>query len=153
IFAIQDEITDRVAATLADNFGVLVRSMIASLENKPDDQLSASEFVFRSFDFWAALTPEKHATIRSTLEKAIERFPKNAELWGCLSIVYGNENYNRFNELPNSLERCLTAAQRAVELNRTSQIAHEALAWALFLRRDLAALPATIDRAISLNPR
>ncbi len=153
IFTIQDEITDRVAATLADNFGVLVRSMVASLEDKPDDQLSANEFVFRFFGYWAKLTPEEHAKIRTTLEKAVERIPRNADLWGCLSIVYENENYLRLNELPNSLDRCLMAAQRAVELNRTSQIAHEALAWAHFLRRDLAALPAAIDRAISLNPR
>ena len=74
-------------------------------------------------------------------------------IWACLAIVYENENYLRLNELPNSLDRCLMAAQRAVELNRTSQIAHEALAWAHFLRRDLAAMPAAIDRAISLNPR
>ena len=34
IFTVQDEITDRVAATVADNFGVLVRSMVAVLEAK-----------------------------------------------------------------------------------------------------------------------
>src|SRR5262249_24118443 len=152
-FTIQDEITDRVAATLADNFGVLVRSMITSLEDKPDDQLSTNELVFRFFGFWATLTQEKHAEMRSTLENAVERIPKNADLWGCLSIVYANESYMGFNELPNSLDRCMTAAKRAVELSRTSQIAAEALAWAHFLRRDLGAIPAAIDRAISLNPR
>ncbi|HEY4492521.1 MAG TPA: protein kinase, partial [Acidobacteriota bacterium] len=153
IFTIQDEITDRVAATLGDNFGVLVRSMVASLEDKPDDQLSANEFVFRFFGYWAKLTPEEHAKIRTTLERAVQKFPRNSDLWACLSIVYANEYYLRLNELPNSLDRCLRAAQRAVELNRASQIAHEALAWAHFLRRDLAAMPAAIDRAISLNPR
>ncbi len=153
IFTIQDEITDRVAATLGDNFGVLVRSMVTSLEDKPDDQLSANEFVFRFFGYWAKLTPEEHAKIRTTLENAVQKFPRNADLWACLSIVYANEYYLRLNELPNSLDRCLRAAQRAVELNRASQIAHEALAWAHFLRRDLAAMPAAIDRAISLNPR
>ncbi|MCI0603137.1 protein kinase [bacterium] len=153
IFSIQDEITDRVAATLGDNFGVLVRSMVTSLEDKPDDQLSANEFVFRFFGYWAKLTPEEHAKIRTSLEKAVQKIPRNADLWACLSIVYANEYYLRLNELPNSLDRCLRAAQRAVELNRASQIAHEALAWAHFLRRDLAAMPAAIDRAISLNPR
>ncbi len=43
IFTIQDEIIDRVAATVADNFGVLVRSMVASLEGKSDDELSGNE--------------------------------------------------------------------------------------------------------------
>ncbi|HJZ12321.1 MAG TPA: hypothetical protein VJ521_09230, partial [Acidobacteriota bacterium] len=124
-----------------------------SLEDKPDDQLSANEFVFRFFGYWTKLTPEEHAKIRTTLERAVERIPRNAEIWGCLSLVYYHEFAFGFNELPNSLDRCLMAAQRAVELNRASQIAHEALAWAHFLRRDLAAMPAAIDRAISLNPR
>jgi len=153
IFTIQDEITDRVAATLADNFGVLVRSMVASLEDKPDDQLSANEFVFRFFGYWAKLTPEEHAKIRTTLERAVERIPRNAGIWGCLSLVYYHEFAFGFNELANSLDRTLMAAQRAVELNRASQIAYEALTWAQFFRRDVGALPATVERAISLNPR
>jgi TolB-like protein/Tfp pilus assembly protein PilF len=153
IFTIQDEITDRVAATLADHFGVLVRSMVASLEDKPDDQLSANEFVFRFFGYWAKLTPEEHAKIRTTLERAVERIPRNADIWACLSLVYYHEFAFGFNELPNSLDRCMAAAQRAVELNRISQHAYEALTWAQFFRRDVGALPATVERAISLNPR
>ena len=70
-----------------------------------------------------------------------------------MSLVYYHEFAFGFNELPNSLDRCLTAAQRAVELNRTSQLAYEALTWAQFFRRDVGALPATVERAISLNPR
>src|SRR5919106_1000174 len=132
---------------------MVVWLMGGRLEGKAEGQLSANEFVFRFFGYWTKLTPEEHAKIRTTLEKAVQKFPRNAELWGCLSIVYENEYYLRLNELPNSLDRALMAAQRAVELNRASQIAHEALAWAHFLRRDLAALPAAIDRAISLNPR
>jgi eukaryotic-like serine/threonine-protein kinase len=153
IFTIQDEITDRVAATLADQFGVLVRSMVASLEEKRDDQLSGNEFVFRFFGYWTKLTPEEHAKIRRTLERAVERTPRNSDIWGCLSLVYYHEFAFGFNELPNSLDRCLMAAQRAVELNRVSQLAYEALTWAQFFRRDVGALPATVERAISLNPR
>ena len=130
-----------------------VRSMVASLEDKPDDQLSANEFVFRFFGYWTKLTPEEHEKIRTTLERAIERIPRNADIWACLSLVYYHEFAFGFNELPNSLDRCLMAAQRAVELNRTSQLAYEALTWAQFFRRDVGALPATVERAISLNPR
>ena len=153
IFTIQDEITDRVAATLADQFGVLVRSIVASLEDKPEETLSGNDFVFRFFRYWAQLTPEEHAKIRTTLERAVERIPRNADIWACLSLVYYHEFAFGFNELPNSLDRCLAAAQRAVELNRTSQLAYEALTWAQFFRRDVGALPATVERAISLNPR
>jgi hypothetical protein len=79
--------------------------MVASLEDKPDDQLTANEFVFRFFGYWAKLTPEEHAKIRTPLERAVERTPRAADVWGCLSIVYGNEYLFRLNELPNSLDQ------------------------------------------------
>jgi serine/threonine protein kinase len=153
IFTVQDEITDRVAATVADNFGVLVRSMVAALESKPDEELTANEYVIRFFGYYMRLTPEAHARIRPVLEDAIKKIPRNSEIWGCLATVYQNEYAFGFNTLPNALDRALTAAQRAVELNRTSQIAYEALAMVHFLRRDLAAFAPAADRATSLNPR
>ncbi len=153
IFTVQDEITDRVAATVADNFGVVVQSMVAALEGKPEEQSSPNEYVLRFFGYYARGTPEEHARIRTALERAVEKIPRNADLWGCLSIVYQNEYIFHFNELPNSLARCLVAAQRAVELNRASQIAYEALALSHFFRRDLAAFPAAAERAMALNPR
>lgn len=153
IFTVQDEITDRVAATVADNFGVLVRSMVATLEAKLDEELTANEYVIRFFGYYMRLTPDAHATIRPVLEAAIKKIPRNSEIWGCLSIVYQHEYSFGFNTLPNALDRALTAAQRAVELNRTSQLAYEALAMVHFLRRDLAAFSPAADRAMSLNPR
>jgi serine/threonine protein kinase len=153
IFTVQDEITDRVAATVADNFGVLVRSMILNLEGKPDEELSANEHVLRFFGHYMKLTPESHSRIREELESAVKRIPRHAELWACLSIVYHQEYSFGFNELPNALDRSLIAAQRAVEINRISQLGYEALAMANFLRRDLAAFRPAADRAMSLNIR
>jgi len=153
IFTVQDEITDRVAATVADNFGVLVRSMVAALESKPDEELTGNEYVIRFFGYYMRLTPDAHAKIRPVLEDAIQKIPRNSEIWGCLSIVYQNEYAFGFNTLPNALDRALAAAQRAVELNRTSQLAYEALAMVHFLRRDLPAFSPAADRAMSLNPR
>ena len=141
IFTVQDEITERVAATVADNYGVLVRSMVANLEGKSEDELSANDFVLLFFGYYARFTPEGHAKIRATLERAIQRIPRHADLWGCLSIVYLHEYCFGFNTLPNALDRALTAALRAVETNRTSQIGYEALAMTHFLRRDLTAFP------------
>ena len=153
IFTVQDEITDRVVATVADNFGVLVRSMVTNLESKPDEELSANDHVLRFFAYYSHLAPAEHASIRPSLEVAIQKMPSHPDLWGCLSIVYQHEYCFGFNELPNALDRALAAAQRAVEINRTCQIGYEALAMTYFLRRDLAAFPPAADRAMSLNRR
>jgi serine/threonine protein kinase len=153
IFTVQDEITDRIAATIADNYGVLVRSMVNSLQGKPDEELSANDFVLRFFGYYAQMNPFDHSKIREMLEGAVKRFPRHADLWGCLSIVYLHEYAFGFNELPNALNRALMAANRAVEANRTSQIGYEALAMTQFLRRDLTAFRPAADRAMSLNPK
>jgi len=41
--------TDRVVATVADSYGVLVRSMAASVEEKPEAELTASDWVLRQY--------------------------------------------------------------------------------------------------------
>jgi hypothetical protein len=123
-FTIQDEITDRVAATLADNFRVLVRSMVASLEDKPDDQLSGNEFVFRFFSYWGRNLRRKKMQISEQLwnepskeYREMQTSEVVCRLFIIMSLLSG------LKELANSLDRCLMTAQRAVELNRTSQLA------------------------------
>jgi serine/threonine protein kinase len=153
IFTAQDEITNRVAATVADNFGVLVRSMIASIESKPEEELTPNEYVLRFFDYYDRLTPQAHLKIRESLENAVKKTPQHADIWACLALVYLHEYSFGFNPLPNSLERALNSAQRAVQTNRTGQMGYEALAMTYFLRRDLAAFPPAAERAMSLNPR
>jgi TolB-like protein len=153
IFTVQDELTERVAATVADNYGVLVRSMVANLEGKPEEELTANDFVLLFFGYYARLSPPGHAKIRDTLEAAAKRFPSHADLLACLSIVYQHEYSFGFNTLPNALDRALMAANRAVETNRTSQIGYEALAMTHFLRRDLTAFRPAAERAMSLNQR
>ena len=47
IFKLQDDITDRVVATVADPYGVLVRSMALAVRDRPVEELSARELALR----------------------------------------------------------------------------------------------------------
>jgi len=42
-FALQDDIASRVVATVADDSGVLVRSMAVTLKDRPIEELSVTE--------------------------------------------------------------------------------------------------------------
>ncbi|MCA1576967.1 MAG: hypothetical protein LC794_06340 [Acidobacteria bacterium] len=53
---------------------------------------------------------------------------------------------------PDPLGRALAAAQRAVELAPSSNLASQALAQAYFFRRDLISFRAAAERTIALNP-
>src|SRR5208282_5953011 len=85
IFAVQDDITDRVVATVGDSYGALVRSMVASVEEKPEEELTASDWVLRHYRYRQFLTPEEHARVRDGLERFVEREPKHASVWACLA--------------------------------------------------------------------
>jgi hypothetical protein len=52
-FEIQDDITDRVVATVADREGVLVRSMSVPIRARPPETLSVSEWVLHYYSGFA----------------------------------------------------------------------------------------------------
>jgi len=153
IFAVQDDITDRVVATVADTYGVLLRSMTASVEAKPDDELIAGDWVLRSYGYGMRLTPQEHAKLRDGLERVVEREPRHAVIWACLSQLYVDEFVFGFNSRPDALDRALAAARRSVDLDRTCQQGHQNLAQVHFFRRDTQAFRTAAESAMALNPR
>ena len=153
IFTVQDDLTDRVVATVADSNGVLVRSMAASVEEKPDDQLTTSDWVLRQFRYRQRLTPQEHGRLRDGLEQFGEREPRHAEVWACLAQIYLDEFVFGFNRRPDALDRALAAARRSVDLQRTFQYANQILAQVHFFRRDIPAFRTAAEQAMALNPR
>ncbi len=151
LFTAEDEISDRVVATVADGFGVLVDALIVSIADKPESDLTANDWVLRTFEYLRHYLPEPHARVRAGLEQAAKKFPRNAEVLACLSQLYLNEQNFGFNAQPGSLDRALDAASRALELNGASQLANQMLAQVYFFRRDLERFRPTAKRAISLN--
>ncbi len=153
IFAEQDDITDRVVATVADTNGVLLRSMAASVEEKPEAELTAADWVLRYYGYRMLLTPEEHARLREGLERAVEREPRHPVVWACLSQLYSDEFRFRFNRRPDALDRALAASRRSVDLDRTCQQGHQTLAQVHFFRRDTQSFRTAAEQAMALNPR
>ena len=88
IFAAQDELTDRIVATVADPFGVLTRSLGALAKAKPIDTLTAHDCVLRTFAYWQQVRLDEHAELRTALEQALQREPDHAEALACLARLY-----------------------------------------------------------------
>jgi serine/threonine protein kinase/tetratricopeptide (TPR) repeat protein len=153
-FQIQDDLTDCIVATVADSQGALVRSMAASIRQRPVETLSVSEWILR---YHSGLIQQaavaEHAVVREGLERALEREPNHAEGWAVIADIYSWEYALRMNPLPDSLDRARRAAQRAVDLDPTSQMGWAELAVAYFYARDYTAFHQAADRAVALNPR
>lgn len=152
IFAVQDEISDRIVATLADAGGVLTRSGLSDVRRRPTESLDAYEAVLRAFSYWERQTPAEHEEIRGALESAVELDPGYAHAWACLAILYLDEFRVAFNPRPDPLGRALDAAEEAVRLDSTNGFAHGMLAEIHFFRKDLDAFFRSVDRAVRLNP-
>ncbi len=152
VFDLQDELVPRIVSTVADQYGILPRSMSEALRSKSDDQLTPQEAVLRTFSYFSRITPEEHATVRKILERAVREAPDHADSWAMLSMIYRGEFAQGFNAEPESLDRALAAAQRAVDLAPTHALGHYALATVYFFRKEMIPFRVEAERALTLNP-
>jgi len=152
IFDMQDELIPRIVSTCADTFGVLARSIGDAVRGKNPTELSPYEALMRGFAYHHRLNAGEHAAARDALERAVEQAPGNADCWAMLSWVYSHEFGHGFNPKPESLERALVAARRAVDLAPSSHLALQALGVVLFFRKDIAGCVNAAERAMALNP-
>lgn len=151
-FAIQDEIGDRVAATLADEGGALYRLFAAAVKATTDAEHDALRLFVRFAEFVEHFTREQHGRLRDEYQALVEHQPLNATAWAHLAILYGLEVFFGFNPLPDPVARVRRAAEPAVAIDSTNQGAWYALADAAFFERNAAAFRSAADRTIELNP-
>ena len=152
IFELQDDLVPRIVSTVADWYGALPHSMSERVRLKAPEQLSPYEALLRSFGYFENIVPGEHAIVRSSLKRAVEQEPGNADLWAMLSMMFGEEHRFGFNVEPDSLGRSLDAARKAVEIAHANHFAWLALAQALFFRKEFDPFRDAAERAITLNP-
>lgn len=151
-FAIQDDVSSAVVATVGDQTGVLMRAMAATTLDRPLEQLAVAELVVRYHLYAENFDPAEHARLRDAFEHALKREPRAAEGWACLSLLYEHEHSFGFNPLPDSRVRERTAAERAHELDPHSQQAWIAMAGMYCFARDRDGLRNAVERAAGINP-
>ncbi len=154
LFELQDDLTDRIVSTVGDYSGVMARLVAADLRALPDEAMTVDDWIMRAVCFVQVIQPpEEHAAIRDGLEDMVELHPDNAEAHAWLANAYVNEFAFGFNALEDPIGRSLQMAQRAVDLDPTSQAGWLNLAGGHFFLGDLAAFEAAATRAMALNPR
>lgn len=152
LFDLQDYLVPRVVSTIADCRGILPRSISGVLRHRDIEQITPEEASLRTCAYFERLNGEEHAGARATLEHAVQSAPEDSLCWAMLSLVCKDELANGFNPRPDSLDRALAAAQRAIETGPNNHLSHLALGSALFFRNDFQAFRVAADRALELNP-
>jgi len=149
IFALQDEIVQRIVTTLKLQLtlwekGVLVR--------KSTDNLEAYDYYLRGSEYYWRLTKEGNTQARQMLERAIELDPKYAAAYTALSYTHMIDWAWQWSLDPQTLERAFELAQKAVALDDALPMAHSILGWVQCWKKQHDQAVAEVERAIALDP-
>lgn len=149
IFAVQDEVTRTIAATL----GVTLQDVATqrALKKSPGE-LGAYDSVLRARRYTSLLRADVHAEARDLLEKAIGLDPDHAEAHALLVNVYLAEHRFGANPRPDPIGRALAAAEKATALDPQSAYARCWLGIVHFFRGENDMFQAEAQRALDLNP-
>jgi TolB-like protein/Tfp pilus assembly protein PilF len=153
LLGIQDDLTDRVVASVADPYGALMRDLSRGVELKAIEDMSPYDVILRYFIFRQRVSKQDHLETRNALEHGVKIDPGNAHLWAALATVYVEEYKHDYNPRPDSLDRALATAHKAVSLRPDSASTQFALAEVHFFRQEVGPFRAAAERAIALNPR
>ncbi|APO68549.1 TolB/tetratricopeptide repeat domain-containing protein [Rhizobium gallicum] len=152
LFAIQSDVANKVATTVAQPYGVMAQ---ADAVNPPPDDVGAYTCTLGFYAYRAQLTIDQHSNVRNCLENAVERYPSFSTAWAMLSIIYLDEERFRFNArsgTPTPVERSLSAARRGVQLDAGNTRALQALMTALFFNQQVAEAFKVGEQALKINP-
>ena len=149
IFAVQDEVTRTIAATL----GVKIQDVaLQRALKKSAAELDAYDCVLRARRYTSLLSADAHAEARDLLEAAVEKDPAYADAHALLANVYLAEHRFDTNPRPDPIGRALQMAEKATQLDPQNAYAHCWLAIVHFFRRQNDKFEAEAELALSLNP-
>ncbi|MFC7395580.1 adenylate cyclase [Chelatococcus sp. GCM10030263] len=151
---IEVDIAGKVATAVAQPYGIIFHADEQRAARVPPDDLAAYQCTLRFYNYRAVLSAEAHGSVRSCLERAVERHPAYATAWAMLSYIYLDEDRFGFNVKRGepSIARALEAARRAVRLDPESTRALQALMAALFFNGQAEEALRVGARAYVLNP-
>jgi adenylate cyclase len=153
IFAVQDEIVQQLVTTLRVE---VMEAEMVRVRRIPTENLTAYDYYLRGVEsFFRAATETNqaaHSQARQMFEKAIELDPMYAEAYMSLSSTYRLAWIWQWSQDPQTLDRALELAQKAIALDDSLSFAHSVLSWVYWGKGQFEQALAEGERAIILDP-
>ena len=150
VFAVQDEISEAIAASLVVD---LQHAEHARAQHRAPESLEAWGLYQRALAFFYRFTRENFEKARVLLERATVLEPRFSTAWARLAEVGIWEVLHGWTDSPErTLELALTHARHAVDLDPRDAEAHAELAFALMTAGDGNAALEEAERGLELNP-
>jgi tetratricopeptide (TPR) repeat protein len=148
IFAIQDEITQMIAARLARQARTAITSRARA---RPTDNMSAYEFYLRALQLAATYDYDTVREAEPFLRQAVKLDPRFAAAHAMLSVVETLKFFWIYYN-PDLLHSALEMAKTALQLDPDEAYGHLATGFALLYLRRFRQAEISLDRAVALNP-
>jgi adenylate cyclase len=168
IFAVQDEIVQKIVTTLDLEFKLGERGIPSGVRMQGTDNLEAFDDVLRGAWYGWSMTQEGNAKARAMYEKAIELDPKYADAYVDLGSTYFADAWNGWMESSKAapveahpdvvksqqraLERASEMVQKAIALDDSLPGAYQLLSQLDIYQGHYEKSIADAQRAIALDP-
>lgn len=151
VFAVQDEITGVIVASLA---GQIAHEGYRRTTSLSPESVDAYDHVLRAVEHGFRIDPNDNVLARQSAERAVELDPSLARAHAIIALTYLNEGNNFWVEdQPKSFECGLASAKRAVGEDALDPLAHAMLGISeLWKNRDHLRAVKHLERAVELNP-
>jgi len=150
IFAVQDQITERIVGLTAVNLTRLERERVS---RKPTANLAAYEYVLRGHADLTNPTRSANHEAQTLFQSAIELDPNYAAAYAALGFAHHEAVVSGWTEFPDDeIARAEALAKKAQALDPATIRAYLLLANIGLYRRDYDRALAQVDHALAINP-
>jgi len=149
IFALQDEVTQKIVAALAVK---LTEGEKDSLTSKSTDNVSAYDYFLRGLDYYNRPTKEANAEAREMFQRAIDQDPEYALAYAKSAWTDLTDWSMAWSRNPRSLERAFELARKAVSMDDSLPEAHGVLGYVHLWRKEHGEATAELEKTLALDP-
>jgi TolB-like protein/tetratricopeptide (TPR) repeat protein len=149
IFAVQDEVTRAVVATIAAQLG---KTLSENAARKSTTSIESYEYVLQANQQYFRFNREDNLKAAQLYQKAIDRDPQFSRAYAGLANTYTTDYFLGWQGTSNALQNGLECAQKALELDSNDALARVVLAWALIGNGRWEEAELELDRVLTLKP-
>jgi adenylate cyclase len=152
LYAIEDEVAQRIVATLADRLGVITRVLVKRSKDRACKDLTAFEATLKMYHWGIVLTEEAFFEAWQALEHAVKKAPDHALCKAMLADVYASDYLSEIGLVRDRMKTAERLAREAINLDPQSPDARWVMGFVHFLNHKPTQFAKEFEAALALNP-
>lgn len=150
---IEDKMIDSVAATIADEYGVILRTLHSETHQRYVQFSEVTDAVIKYHRCWITNNPDDASAAIQALQKSLNKEPENALVMAMLAdMLWWDHVHNNSRIVPDNLALAEKYVQNALFLDSNLQMAHFSYGEVLAAKGLINEAIKELKIAIDLNP-